>query len=282
MNYRHAFHAGNFADVFKHALLARIVSYLIKKDAPIFYLDTHAGIGLYDLSGEEATRTGEWRDGIARLATPGPEAINALLQPYLDAVGPLDTDGMPALYPGSPALVQALLRPQDRATLCDLHPVDAKLLAESIGRDKRMKVIEIDGYTALNAYVPPKERRGLVLIDPPFEEPNEFTRLVEAVTHAHRKWATGVYALWYPLKDMEQTGKFARKLAATGVRKILQLEIEIAPPQRDASALYGTGMMVINPPYQLEAEANVLLPWLAKRLARDNHHQARVDWLVPE
>ena len=282
MNYRHAFHAGNFADVFKHALLTRIVLYLLKKDAPAFYLDTHAGIGLYDLSGEEASRTGEWRGGIARLATPGPEAINALLRPYLDIVGPLDTHGMPTLYPGSPALVQALLRPQDRATLCDLHAVDAKLLHENIGRDKRMKVLEIDGYVALNAYLPPKERRGLVLIDPPFEQPNEFAHLADALASAHRKWATGLYALWYPLKDPQQTSKFVRKLAASSIRKILQLEIEIAAQGSDDAALYGTGMIVVNPPFQLEAEAKVLLPWLAKRLARDNHHKAHVDWLVPE
>jgi len=163
MNYRHAFHAGNFADVFKHVLLARILAYLMRKDAALRYIDTHAGVGFYDLGEARAERTGEWRGGIGRLAAALPGAspqLAGLLQPYLDCLGPLDGEGRPNLYPGSPAIAQAMLRKQDRLTLCELHADDVRALAANIGRDKRAKVVAIDGYVALNAYVPPRERRG--------------------------------------------------------------------------------------------------------------------------
>ena len=170
MNYRHAFHAGNFADVFKHAMLSRILAYLMRKDAPLRYLDTHAGVGRYDLSGDEASRTGEWREGIARVVNAQkPADVAALLAPWLEVVGACDAEGKPQTYPGSPALAQAMLRPQDRLTLCELHPADSETLRRAMGRDLRVKALHIDGYMALNAYVPPVERRGLVLVDPPFE-----------------------------------------------------------------------------------------------------------------
>jgi 23S rRNA (adenine2030-N6)-methyltransferase len=267
MNYRHAFHAGNFADVFKHAIVARILHYLMRKDAPLRYLDTHAGVGRYDLSGDEASRTGEWRDGIARVKLADkPPAVEALLAPWLTVVGPCSAEGMPDSYPGSPALAQAILRSQDRLTLCELHPKDSNALARALGRDRRVKALAIDGYMALNAYVPPAERRGLVLIDPPFEAVDEFDRLAAAFAAAYKKWPVGVYAIWHPVKDAAVVNRFYRGLAAAGAEKILQLELAVAAPAAEGR-LVSNGMAIINPPFVLAEEARILLPWLAQVLA---------------
>ena len=190
MNYRHAFHAGNFADVMKHAVLARILVYLTQKDAPLRFIDTHAGAGRYDLRSAEAKRSPEWRDGIARVLKASPPApIAALLEPYLRAIGPHDAGGMPASYPGSPAIAQALLRPQDRIALCEAHPEEKEKLVAALGRDARLSIVGTDGYVALNAYCPPKERRGLVLIDPPFEEPDELKHVEEALARGDPQMA---------------------------------------------------------------------------------------------
>src|SRR6266705_2224679 len=232
MNYRHAFHAGNFADVVKHAVLARIVAHLRGKDGSFRIIDTHAGSGLTRLTGREASRTGEWRQGIGRLlaAQLGPE-IRGLLAPYLDAVAAYNAGGRLLAYPGSPLLALAWLRPQDRLIACELVPAAAAALARSLGKDRRAKVIAIDGWTALAAYVPPRERRGIVLIDPPFEAPGEFERLAEQLAGAHRKWATGIYLLWYPIKEIAETERFARRVATLGVPKILRAEVRVAVRQ---------------------------------------------------
>ncbi len=267
MNYRHAFHAGNFADVLKHALLARVLTYMVRKPAPLRVLDTHAGLGVYDLGGGEASRTGEWRDGIGRLDPAAmPADILDLMTPYLAAVGPRGPDGGWRSYPGSPALAQWILRPEDRLTLCELHPDDAAALRANMGRDKRVTVLASDGYAALNALVPPPERRGLVLVDPPFEKTAEFGTLLDAVLRAHRRWPTGSYMLWYPLKDRTAVGRFANGLAGSGVKRVLQLHLTVGDP--DAGPLAGCGLVLINPPFTLKAEAERLLPWLAATLAR--------------
>ena len=279
MNYRHAFHAGNFADVFKHVLLSRILTYLARKPAPFRYIDTHSGIGRYDLSGDEATRTGEWRDGIARLAAaPRPPAIADLLAPYLDAVGPIDSEGRPFVYPGSPAIAQALLRPDDRMLLAELHPEDAGTLRRAMGRDKRVKILERDGYAVLNAALPPPERRGLVLIDPPFEDRDEFPRLVEALAQACRKWATGVYAVWYPIKAPAPLATFHQSIRERRLPPCCLMEF-----QRDAAdtTLRGCGLLVVNPPFVLVDEARRLLPFLAEALrdpAAAPWHGRVEDW----
>jgi 23S rRNA (adenine2030-N6)-methyltransferase len=262
VNYRHTFHAGNFADVFKHALLARILVHLTKKDAPLRYLDTHAGVGVYDLAGEEAGRTGEAAGGIGRLDAEPPSGEEAaLLAPYLDAVARLRAMSGATLYPGSPALAQALTRPQDRLTLCELHPQDRAALAAAMGRDGRVGVVEIDGYVALGAYAPPKERRGLVLVDPPFEEAGEFERMQAAFLRAHRKWPTGCYALWRPVKDVEQGRRLASGLAGAGVRRVLDLELIVGAsgpaPRGGGPPLIGTGLTVVNPPFTLERDARM-------------------------
>ena len=282
MNYRHAFHAGNFADVFKHAILARVLSYLILKPAPIRFVDTHAGIGIYDLSGAEATRTGEWRDGIGRMAAIArAPAIADLLAPYLASVGPPGQDGTWRSYPGSPAIAQWMLRPQDRLTLCELHPDDGAALKRNIGSDKRVKVLSCDGYGALRAAVPPPERRGLVLIDPPFEQPGEFNAVLAALVGAHHRWPTGSYMLWYPLKDRVAVGRFAGGLATSGMKRVLQLHLLVGDP--DAGPLAGSGLILVNPPFTLRDEAEVLLPWLAETLGRPGQStEWTARWLVGE
>ncbi|MGA2792497.1 MAG: 23S rRNA (adenine(2030)-N(6))-methyltransferase RlmJ [Roseiarcus sp.] len=285
MNYRHAFHAGNFADVFKHALLARILVYMTRKAAPLRFIDTHAGAGRYDLTGEEAQRSGEWRDGVARLkgAEP-PPPVAALLEPYLTALGPLDAQGRPSAYPGSPAIAQALLRAQDRLALCELHPEERAALVARMGRDARLSIVEIDGYVALNAWLPPKERRGLVLIDPPYEAANELKRVAEALARALAKWPTGTYALWRPIKDRRDDARFLNAVAAIGAPDILQLELDVGliPPTVNSPApLARAGLLVVNPPHGLIDEARVLLPWLARLLARQGHGAWSCSWLTP-
>jgi 23S rRNA (adenine2030-N6)-methyltransferase len=280
MNYRHAFHAGNFADVVKHATLARIIGYLKEKPAAFRVIDTHAGAGLYDLGGAEASRTGEWREGIGKLldAQLAP-ALRELLAPYLDAVASFNPAGL-RIYPGSPALVRAWLRTQDRMIACEREPGAARALTAQMRADTRIKTVAIDGYTALNAYVPPKERRGLVLIDPPFEQADEFDRLGDALAAAHRKWPTGIYLLWYPIKDARATLTFFRRLARLGIPRILRAELERGGA-RDPLRLAGSGLILVNPPWRLEAELTVLLPGLAQALGA-GRAGARVDWLAGE
>lgn len=282
MNYRHAYHAGNFADVVKHAVLARIVEYLKLKEKAFRVVDTHAGIGLYDLSSEEAQKTGEWRGGIGRLvdATLKPEIAN-LLNPLLGAVHAMNPGGGLRFYPGSPLIVRHLLRKQDRLSAIELHPADAALLRERFAGDFQARVIELDGWLALGAHLPPKEKRGLVLIDPPFEQEGEFDRLVDGLVRAHRRWPGGIFALWYPLKDRAAVNRFRANLVETGIPKILDIRFEVRPPSPEPR-LDGTGMIVVNPPYPLEAELRTLLPALKTLLAESPHAKWAVEWLAGE
>jgi 23S rRNA (adenine2030-N6)-methyltransferase len=281
MNYRHAFHAGNFADVLKHAVLARIIAYLKQKPAAFRVIDTHAGAGLHDLAGPDASRTGEWRGGIGKLlaATPQP-AVRELLAPYLEAITAFNPDGAIKLYPGSPALLRHWLRAQDRLIVCEAEPVAAHALANRMRGDPRVKAIAIDGYTALNAYVPPKERRGLVLTDPPFEQPDEFARIGDALAGGHRKRPTGSYLVWYPIKDPRAVAGFARDLTRRGIARMLRAELTVAPV-REGEKLSGSGLIIVNPPWTLEAELALLLPALADMLAVGKG-ATRLDWLAGE
>lgn len=282
MNYHHEFHAGNFADVFKHAVLCRLLHYLRGKPAAFRVIDTHAGAGLYDLASAEATRGGEWHDGIEKLlAAKPPKAVAALLSPYLEVVGALNERGKLRLYPGSPALSRAWLRPQDRLIACELEPKTAAALTRNLRGDSRIKVLTLDGWTALNAYVPPKERRGLVLVDPPFEADNDFARLSSGLAAAHHKWRTGIYALWYPIKGRREPDALAKRLRRLGLGKILRAEIQVAP-LTDPTRLNGAGMILINPPWTLENELSTLLPALARILGRHGKGDFRLDWLAGE
>jgi 23S rRNA (adenine2030-N6)-methyltransferase len=283
MNYRHAFHAGNFADVVKHAALARIVAYLKDKPAAFRVIDTHAGAGSYDLTGAEASRTGEWRAGVGKLVGADlPQAVRALLAPYLDALAafnpPAAAPESLKVYPGSPALVRHWLRAQDRMIACEAEASAVRALAGRMRGDNRVKTVAIDGYTALNAYVPPKERRGLVLIDPPFEQADEFGRLAQALATAHRKWPTGLVLIWYPLKDARATQAFARDLVRTGIARHLRAELTVPAPD---GRLAGSGLVVVNPPWTLADELSVLLPAFAAVFA-GSAGRTRLDWLAGE
>ncbi len=282
MNYRHAFHAGSFADVVKHAVLARILVHLRQKPAAFRIIDTHAGAGLYDLSGPEASRSPEWREGIGRLLDRPVDAVaRALLAPYLDVVAGLNRAGALAAYPGSPALARAFLRAQDRLIACELEPNAAAALARHLGRDRRIKAIAIDGWTVLNAYVPPPERRGLVIIDPPFEEAADFTRLERGLEGACRKWTGGIYLLWYPIKGRREPDALARRLAGSGIAKILRAELFVGPI-RDDGPLGGCGLIVVNPPWTLHGELATILPALAAVLSGPAGGGHRLDWLAGE
>jgi 23S rRNA (adenine2030-N6)-methyltransferase len=285
MNYRHAFHAGNFADVVKHAVLTRLLVHLCGKPAAYRVIDTHAGAGLYDLAGPEAARSAEWRNGIERVRSVRLDAaLQSLLAPYLDAVAAHNPGGRLTTYPGSPALVRAFLRAQDRLVACELEPNAAAALKHNFARDRCVKVVAIDGWTALNAYVPPKERRGLVLIDPPFEDSGDFSRLAHGLEAAHRKWANGTYLLWYPIKARDEPDALARRLRRSGIGKILRAEVSIAPiaPAGDPSRLAGCGLIVVNPPWRLEQELQVMLPELAPILSGADHGGSRIDRISGE
>jgi 23S rRNA (adenine2030-N6)-methyltransferase len=283
VNYRHGFHAGNFADVFKHVFLTRILLYLARKDAPFRVIDTHAGEGEYDLCSDEAVRGREWRDGIGRLADLSDIDASAreLLKPYLEIVGPLHGGGRQARYPGSPRIIQAQMRPQDRATFCELHPDAFAELRTNFRRDSRFACLNFDGYTGLKAGVPPKERRGLVLIDPPFERTNELDLAWSALLAAHAKWPSGTYALWYPVKDVRTIAGFAKRIAHSGVRRVLRLELAVDETV-PGGKLARTGLILINPPHLLEDEAAILLPALAQKLARTSHAEAICQSLAGE
>ncbi len=280
MNYRHAFHAGNFADVVKHAVLTRLVLYLQAKDKAFRVIDTHAGRGSYDLSSPEAQRTGEWRGGIGRLLDAElPTDAAALLAPYLDAVRP--GSGEAWRYPGSPALVRSLLRRQDRLTAVELHPEDAETLADLFAGDFQTRVIRLDGWLALNSQLPPKEKRGLVLVDPPFEAEDEWERLVEGLRLAHRRWPGGLYALWYPIKNQEDVAGFHTMLRALGIPKMLDivLTVRAASPE---PRLDGSGIVVVNPPFTLENELRIMLPALRNALAQEVGAGWSIEWLAGE
>jgi len=281
MNYRHGFHAGYFADVFKHALLVRLLIYLTRKGTPFRVIDTHAGEGAYDLSAEEAERTGEWRGGVGRLAdlSEASAEVRSLIEPYLDCLGPFDAEGKPAVYPGSPTIAQKLMRPQDRAIFCELRPDAFAALRRRFARDERIKTIHIDGYVGLAAYVPPKERRGLVLIDPPFEREDEFDAAFGALTKAYAKWNSGVYALWHPSKSKSDVRKFHNRLKGSGIRRILQLSLSIGGKEE---GLRSSGMVVVNPPFVFEQEAKTLLEFLAQRLAQGEGAGYQAAWLAGE
>lgn len=280
MNYRHAFHAGGFVDVMKHVTLTRLIEYLKLKPAAFRVIDTHAGAGRYSLTGDEAKRSPEWRDGIGRLLRADLEpAVKQLLQPYLDVVAAENSNGTLARYPGSPLIARTLFRPQDRLSALELHPADAKELGEVFAGDVQVRVTRLDGWLALNAYVPPKEKRGLVLVDPPFEEVGEWDRLVDGLAKAHRKWATGLYMLWYPLKQPREVAGFIRGLEATGIRRMLRVELTVLPPE--PGRLHGSGLVLVNPPFTLEAELNIILPVLARLLDQGGSGH-RLGWIRGE
>lgn len=277
--YRHQFHAGNFADVFKHALLARLLLALEKNEKPLCYLDTHAGTGRYDLEHPWAQKLAEHRQGIARVwqRADAPEA----LAPYLDAVRAENPDGRLRYYPGSPLIARRLLRGGDHMVLSEINKNDFAELKQLFAGERRAAVHQTDGYQGLKAFLPPRERRGLILVDSSFDRPGEYDRLAQGLALAHKRFATGVYALWYPLMEPAAVRGFERRVAQAGIRKILKLELSVLP-EAWATSLRGSALLVVNPPWQFDEQAVPLLNWLWKALAQDGQGGSTVTWLVPE
>jgi 23S rRNA (adenine2030-N6)-methyltransferase len=285
LGYRHLFHAGNFADVLKHVALALIARALARKPKPFFFLDTHAGAGRYDLTSPQARTHSEFRDGIGRIwgsAASAPPAV----APYLEAVraiNPACAGGRAALraYPGSPRVVRAVMRPGDRMALCELHPADHARLAREFAGDPQVGVHRRDGYEALKAFLPPPEGRGLVLLDPPYEQTEDWQRVADGLVLARRRWPGGVIAAWYPIRaDGRPAGLHARVLAA-GLRKVLRAEMEVFPADTPGG-LNGSGLLVVNPPWRLDEALGQTLPWLHQRLSPAGAGGWRVEWLAPE
>jgi 23S rRNA (adenine2030-N6)-methyltransferase len=282
MNYRHAFHAGGFADVIKHIVLVRILTYLQDKPAAFRVIDTHAGAGVYDLTGDEARRSGEWLTGIARVMQARfSETTLPLVAPYLDIVRAFNPQRDLQAYPGSPLIARALLRPQDRLTACEIEPKARKRLVDALRRDTQARVVDLDGWVALPAFVPPNERRGLVLIDPPYEQKDEFDRLAEGFAEAFAKWPTGSYLLWYPVKSRRATDSLARHVAAVAGAgaspgKCLRLEFSVAPQTADAG-LTSAGLLIVNPPWMLASELKAILPELEKPLGLGGAGRFRLE-----
>ena len=273
MNYRHAFHAGNFADVVKHLALVSILAHLKKKPAPFVVIDTHAGRGLYDLAGEEALRSGEAGAGIGRLLDipGGPETLRT----YLDLVLALGRDR----YPGSPLIAARLLRPQDRLVAIEKHPEDVAALKVALAPYGRARVAQADGYARLPSLLPPPERRGLILIDPPYEASDEFSQVAWAVADAARRFATGIFMIWFPIKSAAAADAFCGEVRLAGPRKLLRVDVAV---DGDPDKLHAAGLLIVNPPYGFAGDMKVVFALLASRLGRARAARLRVDWLAGE
>lgn len=279
MNYRHAFHAGNHADVFKHIVLTRLVALMSRKEQPFAYIDTHAGLGLYDLRGDQATRTGEWLEGIARLwqATDRP----ALTDDYVKVINRLNAEGELRYYPGSPELARRLMRQQDRVLLNEKHPDDGQLLKDNMKKDPRVAVHLGEGWHVPRALLPVAEKRAVMLIDPPFEQLDELQRCAKAMKETIGRMRQTVAAIWYPIKDDSRALKrFYQELTSSGAPKLLRVELLVHPLDTPQS-LNGSGLVISSPPWGLEEELNTLMPWLANLLGQSQGGW-KMDWLIAE
>lgn len=280
LSYRHIYHAGNFADVFKHVVLVQLLRALLRKAAPFFVLDAHAGIGRYDLSAAEAQKNQEFNSGIARVMADADQP--AAVADYLAQVQALNAASQSlAIYPGSPCLIRALLRTDDRLLLSELHPADHAQLKTLFADDRQVAVHQQDAYQCLKAFLPPTEKRGLVLIDPPYERKDEYARVADSLLTAYTRWPTGIYAIWYPILSRSLVTRFHDAVVATGIRKILCAELCI-DTDTDRTAFAGSGMLIVNPPWQLDSEMVDYLPWLWRCLSPQGEGCQSVTWLVPE
>lgn len=280
MNYRHAYHAANHADVLKHVVLTRVLAHLNRKDTPYRVIDVHAGIGVYDLGGVEAGKTREWEGGAGKMAAPFAPDVEVLLQPWRQVIALLNPDGALRHYPGSPEIAVRLKRPGDRLVANELHPDDNARLAAHFARDKTVTVLGLDAGSAIKANLPPPERRGLILIDPPYEAKDEAARAARMLTEGVRRFGTGVFMLWYPLKakgDAEICLEAAKALALPGT---FAAELRVREAFEEGG-LAGSGVIVVNTPWKLDEELMIILPALAERLGLGTWGQATVRWLVP-
>ena len=278
MNYRHHFHAGNFADVMKHSLLMGLLAALKKKDTAFCFIDTHAGAGIYDLHAGQAQKTGEYQQGIARLDDH--RGAPPMVAEYLQGVLACQAAGARSSYPGSPWLGVRRLRPQDRAVFMDVQHAEAASLRHHFKDDARVSVHERSAYEGLKALIPPKEKRGLVLIDPPYElERDAYPQVVRLITEAHAKWPTGMFAVWFPIKQRAPIVRFYRELMNSGIPKLLTLEL-LVQPDDNALGLNGTGLLVVNPPWGFDDAARQTLDWLVTRLSDHPGRRTAVRWLA--
>ena len=283
MNYRHAYHAGNFADVLKHVVLVMLVEHLKKKPAPFFYLDTHAGRGRYDLSDAQAQRSGEYKGGIGRLLEAPAGKLPPEVAAYLALVRECAGKGHSAItaYPGSPLIVARLRRPQDRLVLMETLPKEAAALEAALGRQRLVSVLESDGYAALKAQLPPRENRGLVLIDPPYESELEFDRVMAGLELAHERWPSGTFCIWYPHTDRSGPLRFHRELERSGIRMVLDVRLDVLPADAQVG-MGGAGLVIVNPPWLLDERLKELLPLLHELLSPEGLGGTSVEWTVPE
>ncbi len=278
LSYRHSFHAGNHADVLKHIVQSLILSALQQKDKPFVYHDTHSGVGRYDLTHEWSEKTGEFKQGIAKLWEQ--KQLPKDIASYINAIKQLNQGDELRYYPGSPRVARAHLRPQDRMVLTELHPSDYPLLEQEFQRDRQVQIFKEDGFQRLKASLPPKERRGLVLIDPPYELAHEYNDVVRSIAQSYKRWATGIYAIWYPVVNRFDIDDMLDGLKGLGIRKILQIELSVSPDTNERG-MTASGMIVINPPWKLESQMTDLLPFLQQVIAPVTGHH-KVEWVVPE
>jgi 23S rRNA (adenine2030-N6)-methyltransferase len=276
MNYRHSYHAGNFADVFKHVILVSLIQAMQRKDNPFCYLDTHAGAGIYNLSSTAAQKSKEYQSGIGLLFKQ--KNLVETLSNYLACIHKLNQSEL-RYYPGSPSIVREMLRPQDRMVLSELHPTEYQLLKKQFAYDKQTSIQLLDGYQSLKAFLPPKERRGLILIDPPYEKTHELEHIAALIPLTLRRFATGVYSIWYPIKDRPPIERFYQTLKKSITEPILIAELSIYP-ETSAQHLNGCGMLIINPPWQLSDQINAYLPQLWSILSPEKRGQYRVFTLT--
>ena len=280
MNYRHAYHAGNHADVLKHIVLTRVLEHMKKKDKPFRIIDAHAGAGLYDLSGIEAGKTGEWESGIGKMRGVFTPEVEMLIAPYRGVIDELNSGGVMSTYPGSPEIAMRLMRAGDSLIANELHRDDAMTLERHVTGDRRVKVTTLDAGICIKSSLPPPERRGVILIDPPYEAKDETERALRMLVHGLRRFAQGVFVLWYPLK----AGPIAEVLAAEtrmlGVAATLKVEMRVREAFA-AGGLAGSGLLILNTPWMLDQDLALIVPALAARLGLGNWGHATVEWLVP-
>ncbi|UAY77711.1 23S rRNA (adenine(2030)-N(6))-methyltransferase RlmJ [Pasteurella canis] len=280
LSYRHSFHAGNHADVLKHIVLMLIIENFQLKEKGFYYLDTHAGVGRYRLFSEEAEKTAEFEEGIGRLWQRDdlPEEITR----YIQLIKKFNYGGKELrYYAGSPLIAATMLRPQDRALLTELHPSDFPLLRNNFKEFKNVTSKRENGFQQLKATLPPKERRGLILIDPPYELKEDYDLVVQAVEDGYKRFATGTYAIWYPVVLRQQIKRMLRHFENTGIRKILQIELAVHPDS-EQRGMTASGMIVINPPWTLEQQMKKILPYLTQTLVPEGTGNWSVKWVVPE
>lgn len=278
LSYRHAFHAGNFADVLKHTVLTNVLEYMTRKDKGFYYIDSHSGAGMYALDDEYAQKTGEYKEGIAKLVNQ--HNLPETLLPYVELIKSLNPTNNLTVYPGSPAIAKYFSRRQDSTHLFELHPTDHQLLSEYCQRWRKCHIQQSDGYQGVMSLLPPPSRRAVILIDPPYELKEDYTKAVTTIIKAYKKFSTGTYILWYPVVQRERIDKMQLQFINSDVKNVLQIEY-CQQADTDEYGMTGTGLFIVNPPWQLASQVKELLPYLAKTIGNDQTHHS-VEQLIDE